>query len=460
MSTKNLIIIFAAVIIFSFLTATLVGAAQPLALLLIMGGIVCFLITLYSLEAGLVLLIFIIPLVYQITLATVHGATVDVGVDDLMVFFLILGWLGYMAKTKHFPIIPSPLNWPFLAFFSASVISLLPLTMTQGAGQVLVCWLHILKWFEYVLVYFIVLSVINNLEQIKKYITVFFITCGWVAAIQFWQIAGGKEIDGQTGRAMSTFGSEAVLSAYYLFFIPFAIIFYLQSKTIINKWTYGVLSIGMIILMFMCYCRASYLALIPILIALGFATKRYRLFIIGPIFVLLILVLIPPVRERIDFTFVETKPHLRLDDSSQQRFDNWQRGLKDFWAHPFLGVGFWNYRWQTVSLSQREIGWTVHNQYLAILLETGLLGFMMFMWMFYRMYRNCFRLLKNTRQRFPFLHGVSIAYLIALVGLCVQIFFGETLESFQLNGPLWIMTGLIIRANDLVLKEGISLENK
>ena len=47
------------------------------------------------------------------------------------------------------------------------------------------------------------------------------------------------------------------------------------------------------------------------------------------------------------------------------------------------------------------------------------------------------------------MHDLSIAYLAALAGLCVHMFFGETLEAFRILGPLWFMTGLIFAANNI-----------
>lgn len=453
MSSKWLIIILIALILFCVLIGWLTANKNPVFVLLLIGGMLCFILTIINIEIGLALLIFVIPFTRQITLTKVGGAPIDMGTDDILLLFLIFGWLGYMAKSKQIPIVRTPLNWPFAVFFIACAISLVPLSLFQSGKVVGFCWLHLLKWYEYVFIFFMVTSIAPDINQIKKYLVLFLISCGLIAGLQIFQRLTGDvtlspflTTKGPVSRATSSFESLGILGAYYVFLIPFAITFFLRAKNMAFKLFLVIFCMLLFYSMFTTYSRAAYVGIIPALITLGVLRKNKWILILLPLFVVLVpTVLVPSVGERASLTIIQTEPHFRLDPSADSRISMWKVGWEVYLQHPFLGIGYWATRFVVFKT-------TIHNQYLTILVETGILGFSLFIWLFYRIFQSAINLLRNSIQH-QFLRDLGIAYLAGLVGICIHMFFGETLEASRILGPLWFMTALIISANRLCLEK-------
>ena len=151
------------------------------------------------------------------------------------------------------------------------------------------------------------------------------------------------------------------------------------------------------------------------------------------------------VFERITLTVQTIKPTtIVFDESSAIRLELWQRGLKVFFDNFIIGTGYWTTRWALG-------GYEAHSQYLALLIETGIIGFSVFCWLVVRMFKNALNLLRKTKS--DFLKSVGIGYAAGLTAILITCFFSETLESFRLVGPLWFVTGLITSANRLLSKE-------
>jgi O-antigen ligase len=110
--------------------------------------------------------------------------------------------------------------------------------------------------------------------------------------------------------------------------------------------------------------------------AFGLATlTRLRLAARVAIFVFLavaIMLLLPHVQDLRSFQrFGTTYGELTQGDLNN-RTNNWQEGLASFSKHPFLGVGSDMYR------SVNRLGKLAHNSYISVLVELGLVGFLIF----------------------------------------------------------------------------------
>ena len=132
-----------------------------------------------------------------------------------------------------------------------------------------------------------------------------------------------------------------------------------------------------------------------------------------------------------------------LDYSSAIRLVLWQRGLQVFLNHIVFGTGYWTTRWALAA--------EAHSQYLAILIETGIAGFSVFLWLIIRMFKNALTLVRKTEE--GFLKALGAGYIAGFVAILVTCFFSETLEAFRVTGSLWFVTGLITSANRMLSKE-------
>ncbi|MEJ2600352.1 MAG: O-antigen ligase family protein [Anaerolineales bacterium] len=121
--------------------------------------------------------------------------------------------------------------------------------------------------------------------------------------------------------------------------------------------------------------RTAFIASI-IAMAFGLASiTRLRLASRITIFLLLTLavfLILPHVQDLRSFQRFSTTYDELTQGDLNNRTNNWQQGLVSFTEHPFLGVGSNMYR------SVNKLGKLAHNSYLSVLVELGLVGFILF----------------------------------------------------------------------------------
>ncbi|MEK6732752.1 MAG: O-antigen ligase family protein [Candidatus Omnitrophota bacterium] len=425
-------------------------------------GFIFSILTIINLEIGLFLLIFVIPFTQQVTLGKLGGfAPVHIGTDDVLIIFILLSWLANLAKRKDFSFIKTSLNWPIFSFFTIAVFSFIGADARFGQGAILVCFLHLFKFFEYVAIYFVVISAINNLDQVKKFIWMFFIVVGFVVLLHlviffrlgFLNVSGpvvqGFEMD-YFIKTMHTFESNAILGVYYSFFLSILLVIILNTSISEGKAPLLLFAFFIAIALFNTFSRAAYLSIVGSFCIIAFFQER-KFFLI-----ILLLIIFSPiymqsaVLERITLTIQNSSLGIVLDPSAAIRLVIWEKGLKIFLDNPILGQGYWITRW----LLHTE----AHSQYMAILIEMGVIGFSIFCWLVVRMFTNAVDLMKKANT--VFLKSLSLGYIAGFTSILVTCFFSESLESFRMIGPLWFITGLISSANRLLSEKTQILEGQ
>jgi len=458
-SSRIVIITVASLFLIFNIVALLTALIPPKVVFVLMGGLIAFCITMLRLEYGLIILVFALPWTLQIKVATIAGAPFKIGSDDAVLFGMMLGWLAHMATGKVGPFPASPLNLPIVAFVTWAGLSFIPLGLTKGASVLAICGLHLFKWVEFALVYFIVLRVVNTEEQAKRFVVLSLISCAAIVAVQLALTATGhygREVY-LGGIATKIFvpgvESNSVLGAYYL--LSFGIILSLlvsmgiRHKGLLIAFA-AVVSIGL----FFTYGRANYLGMATILLVLTISGggARVRLPFIFLIIALCALVyFLPFVVQRMSMTFhIEQGGALKFEDSADARLIVWRLAAKVFVerpTNPFIGIGFWGARFHGA------FGFsTIHNQYLAYLIEMGVVGFVIFCWLMKRVIHQILLLYRLSSEDY-FCRALSIGFLAGVIGVLVASFFGELLESPRIMGPFWFMIALIVALKNIKEEE-------
>jgi O-antigen ligase len=121
--------------------------------------------------------------------------------------------------------------------------------------------------------------------------------------------------------------------------------------------------------------RTALIAAIPAM-AFGLASLSHlRLWARIAIFILLtsaILILLPHVQTLRSFQRFSTIGTELTQGDLNNRTNNWREGLATFVEHPLKGVGSGMYR------SVNSLGKVAHNSYISVLVELGLIGFVLF----------------------------------------------------------------------------------
>ncbi|MDJ0766190.1 MAG: O-antigen ligase family protein [Myxococcota bacterium] len=108
-----------------------------------------------------------------------------------------------------------------------------------------------------------------------------------------------------------------------------------------------------------------------------------------------------------------------LDDSASGRLDAWSAGIRIFGHNPFFGVGFNCFRFH---FFQHEI----HNSFLKVLVETGLMGFIPFAVLFWLSLRGILRIRKTAhpdRASRTLVDAMKLCALPTIGAVSVSAFF-------------------------------------
>ena len=166
--------------------------------------------------------------------------------------------------------------------------------------------------------------------------------------------------------------------------------------------------------------------------------SRWRFYLIAGLIVVLALspLIIPRVaKERIAFTFSQPEEKgqiefgkIRLDTSASARIIGYQEGLSAWRERPILGYGVTGHHFMDA-------------QYPRILVETGIIGMLAFIWLIYALFRLGFTTWLD--QQDDLLRGLSVGLIAGLVGLLVHAIGANTFIIVRIMEPFWCLTGIV-----------------
>ena len=130
-------------------------------------------------------------------------------------------------------------------------------------------------------------------------------------------------------------------------------------------------------------------------------------------------------------TVIRLGQDLRADNNTRVRFLFWGVGLEILRAHPLLGVGGNNYETAfpaaraqfsadhpnspLVAMNEQFLTVYAHNEYIQLLAELGLVGFMLFALLGFAFAKNFWRAMKHRQQALPVLGaaGAMLAFAVS-----------------------------------------------
>ena len=145
------------------------------------------------------------------------------------------------------------------------------------------------------------------------------------------------------------------------------------------------------------------------------------------------------------FGFVRS-PWIQEDESAAMRLLFWGFASSLFLSSPVVGVGYGNFR-ALYDIPGIASGiFDVHNLYLQLLAETGLLGFTAFFFMIVHVIRKCLRALKQ--QTHDLKAVVNFAALAAVVSVLLHGFVDFLfIVSPQFTLLFWLVLALVAVAD-------------
>ncbi|MFB3143609.1 MAG: O-antigen ligase family protein [Candidatus Methylomirabilales bacterium] len=417
----------------------LVQMTLPLALGIGLG-LAVLVIAIASDELALYLLIFSMLLgpefiVGEIGKGTTLGRGLTFRLDDVLIVIIGFAWVAKVALHKELGLfLKTPLNRP-IAAYSFVIFFATGLGMITGNVNVLGGTLFVLKLIEYFVIYFMVVNNLRERKQFERFLLALLATAAISSFIGILQIPSGLRVsapfEGSTGEP-NTFGGYLVLM------LAVAAGLYLTSESLKRKYVVASLAVLIFIPLLFTLSRASYLALVPLAGGL-LAFSQRKLLIASALALGLVLTpfLLPKaVADRVLYTF--TQPFhpaqteirgVRLDTSTSARLRSWKEAVSDFPEHPVFGYGVTGYRF-------------LDAQYPRVLLETGAVGLLAFLFLQLSLFREARDILRRTQD--PLFKGVALGFLVGFIGMVGHCLGANTFTIVRIMEPFWFLTAMVM----------------
>jgi O-antigen ligase len=168
--------------------------------------------------------------------------------------------------------------------------------------------------------------------------------------------------------------------------------------------------------------------------------KQRKLLVLMAVFLLTWTTIVPhAVTERVTMT----EQSGGLDHSSELRLTLWEDAMQMVDANALAGTGFNTYAYMHRVLAYED----THNFFLKVLVETGVLGLLLFLWFVVTTFRAGYRLFRRSKD--PFFASLGLGLAGWVVAAMVANSFGDRWTYLQVGGYMWVIAGLVARAMTL-----------
>lgn len=381
--------------------------------------------------------------------ALTSNRSVVIRYDDILLVIIFLAWLAKSAVVKGRAFVTdTPVQAPILLYTSICLLSTL-LGVLRGDIRFEIAGFYLLKYVEYFLLYFMTVNVLESKEEIYRYLRYgFFIALAVTVYAYFYYFTAG------TGaRASAPFeaplgkpgeSEPASLGGYYL--IVMGVLFGVLTSGTGPLLMWPLAALAFIFPAFLLtFSRASYIGFAVMLPAVLMITSRRRLLIIsvmllGGAALLGSKTFSGKVRERVEMTYsgqyaVQEASlmgvSVKLEESAYSRYATMGQVFTNWLPkHPVLGRG----------VTGIGLGDT---QYALLLGEIGLLGFLAFFWMVYRIYYAAREVYRAYDE--PWIKAAALGLIVSLAGLLAQGIGVNTFIIVRIMEPFWFLTAVIMR---------------
>lgn len=358
----------------------------------------------------------------------------------------VLGWLGEGVVRKNWRVKWHPLFVPLIGYLLWSILS--SLLSPRPLHSVLAVADN--EWL--LLIALMLFWCIEDENQLRKLMFTFLLASVVPMLYAIWQTFAGLDVF--PGRPLAPIGNyfRAVgFHGFYLTFAAFALIVLLFSTTLAFEtkgvqrrgfWGLALLSLLALLSTFARSIWLSFVAVIPIL---GF-TRSKKLGVIASLAVVVIVtvtfVSVPSVRDRA----------LSIFDPSQNlgRLNLWRSTLAMAGDHLVFGIGQDNFEYffprYRVEGFYDATGHP-HNDYLNVLVNSGIPGLIAFLTMWGIVLREGFRSFRRIRD--PIVRALNQGATLGVVAFLVGAFFQNYYGTFLNCMEWWFLTGIVLASGRL-----------
>ncbi|MFH1877717.1 MAG: O-antigen ligase family protein [Candidatus Omnitrophota bacterium] len=398
--------------------------------------------------------------------------SITVSMPDVLLFILYCIWFYQMVhsreegrKTVFFTFI----SIPFFVMFSAGILSFV------NAGNTLYSTFGIFKLIKVFAYYFYAVNNIRSADDIKIILLGLLAGCGLQLSVAALQLAAGKtlglfylgELSGefrswsgfhQVYRIGALLGHPNFFANYLDFMIPLMLSLSFLKESVFVRRSATILFFGCITGMLFTLSRGGWAAsgtgAFIAFIMLAARNAREKCFL-RKTFVLIIIVFCagaafsPKIIERVTS---------KDGGAANTRLEQIRVAENVIKEHPVCGIGLNNYSLvmedydETYSKVSRSFKAPVHNAYLLVLAETGILGFLGYIALYLSIFRHGF---VNAGRSRGFLFNLNTGLLCGFIANALHI----SIDLSLLNRlPYFLFLGGLFTVVDHSINKKIKLE--
>jgi O-antigen ligase len=419
----------------SLFAALLIIVLPPSFMMLTFLALVLSLICFFYPHVAFYILIFSMLFSPEVIVGQTAAREITFRFDDFLLLIIVVTWLVRASIYKELAVFRlTPLHTPIALFMGVSLLATF-IGMVMGRVGVATGLFFNLKIFEYFIVFFMVVNYMKDEKDIKTFVLLILIVAFLVNLYALYQVPSGARV---TAPFEGEFGEPNTLGGYLIVIIPLALALFLlrafgpRTNLLIP---FLILSGG--VLMFT-QSRGSWLGLIFMSVPFVLLSPKRLFFIIGAIFLIIILPYIAPesTKERFVGTFraepffarTEKFMGMGLDPSASERVTSYKKGFEKWKKHPILGYGV------------TGAGF-IDGQFLRVLVETGIVGLAVFLFLLWRVVLFLWDTYRSVDDLFY--KALTLGMLGALAGLIGHGISASSFIIVRIMEPFWFLIGLI-----------------
>ena len=396
---------------------------------------------------GAAILIFI-PLYPKFPLFFLPGSSVAVRVEDILIAVAVM-LLLIICKRKLSNKLPS-ITYQVLVYWGVGLLSVISAILITKNVNPLITILHFFRRVEYTSLFF----VFYYLGSISKKNRLFFLELLLLPAIGVFlyglaqvylkapvistmnaEFSKGVALTLQPGvQLSSTFSGHYDLAVYLSFVVSILFAIAVHTK---EKHKLGVTYLSTLPLVWLFSKAGSRMGLLGLLAAVSAISLIRKKLFLGFVMIFLIglgVISSPHLMGRFGsfikvFAQEEVLRPIQQDRSTSIRLDvEWPRAIRSFYKNPFLGTGY------------SSLGLATDNDYLRSLGETGLLGFLSFIFLLAALAKSIWSSLKKASGIAD--KTLAVASVGVFVSMTMVAVFIDTFEASKIAIMFWSIMGL------------------
>ena len=332
---------------------------------------------------------------------------------------LLVIWIIQNLKYREFQWVRTPLDFPILVYL---VWILFTVPFAFDSDYSFNEWRKALPRF---LLFWFVVNVVRSRRDVRSILFSCSVGVGllsFVETVNFF-MEGGRFFN-LSIRAGSFTGSSQWLSNYLVLGLPLVVLGLIFETNLRIRICYSIVLIIALVCSVVVHTRAFWFACaVQVLVYLAIKTTRRGIVAVGVTLVTLALFFSVMV---IQGNVMKTYSGERVVDSNsmETRFRTWAFSLEVVKENPLVGIGYGKDSLKkTYANLSSELHDSIHNSFLSKVVQVGVFGGVLFLWMFLTVLRKTFE--GYSRFKGQYLGALSLMMLIAVLGLVVRNLFDD-----------------------------------